>query len=306
MLNSEHSGYANNLAVNLILRIMFSTMQQTESSLTRVLKRILFRPAIKHPNLQHLWSRLHTIAIFGMNYGGGGLIESSGEKWVLENVVSKACRGTPAVIFDVGANVGDYSLMLRNALPSATIFAFEPATSVYLKLVKRLTTVSDNGIRPFNIGFSDTSKEVDLYSYSADGNEASVLSSIDLRLPTQVVDVKQTFSERINVETIDNFCETQGIARIDFLKLDVEGHEIAILRGARRMLAEDRISMIQFEFGPANIYSRTYFYDFWSILSERFDMFRIIPQGIVPISFYGEHREVFLTSNYLALRKRNT
>ena len=282
-------------------------MPQVESYLTRVLKRILFRPAIKHPKLQHLWSQLHTIAIFGMNYGGGGLIESSGEKWILENVVSKACQGIKsAVIFDVGANVGDYSLLIRDLLPSATIFAFEPATPVYLELVNRLAAVSDNGLRPFNIGFSDTSKEIDLYSYSADGNEASVLSSIDLRLPTQTIDVKQTSSERIKVETIDSFCEAQDIGRIDFLKLDVEGHEMAILRGARRMLGEDRISMIQFEFGPANIYSRTYFYDFWSSLSERFDIFRIIPQGIVPINFYGEHREVFLTTNYLAIRRRNT
>lgn len=279
-------------------------MQQAESSLTRVLKRILFRPAIKHPNLQRLWSQLHTIAVFGMNYGGGGLIESSGEKWVLENVVRKACHGRPVVIFDVGANVGDYSLLLRDMLPSATIFAFEPATAVYLELVKRLSAVSYNGVTPFNIGFSDTRKEVDLYSYSANGTEASVLSSIDLRLPTQNVEVKHTSSERITVETIDSFCEAQDIGRIDFLKLDVEGHEVSILRGARRMLGEDRISMIQFEFGPANIYSRTYFYDFWSTLAERFDIFRIIPQGIVPISFYGEHREVFLTTNYLAIRKR--
>ncbi len=83
------------------------------------------------------------------------------------------------------------------------------------------------------------------------------------------------------------------------------GHEVAILQGARRMLAEDLISMIQFEFGPANIYSRRYFYNFWSILSERFDIFRIIPQRIVPISYYGEHVEIFLTTNYLAIIKRD-
>ena len=46
------------------------------------------------------------------------------------------------------------------------------------------------------------------------------------------------------------------------------------------------ISMIQFEFGPANIYSRTYFYN--------------------PITYYGEHLEVFLTTNYFAARKQTS
>jgi hypothetical protein len=93
------------------------------------------------------------------------------------------------------------------------------------------------------------------------------------------------------------------VGRIDFLKLDVEGHELSILRGASRLLAEGRVSMLQFEFGPANIYSRTYFYDFWSLLSGSFDLYRIIPRGIVPVRFYGEHHEVFLTTNYLAVRR---
>jgi len=61
--------------------------------------------------------------------------------------------------------------------------------------------------------------------------------------------------------------------------------------------------MIQFEFGPANIYSRTYFYDFWTLLAAEFDIYRVIPKGIVPIGYYGEHREIFLTTNYLAVRR---
>ena len=81
-------------------------MQPSQGALTGLLKRVLFRESIKHPRLQRLWSRLHTIAIFGMNYGGGGLIESSGETWVLREVVARRCRQVAApVVFDVGANV---------------------------------------------------------------------------------------------------------------------------------------------------------------------------------------------------------
>ncbi len=281
-------------------------MQPSQGAFTGLLKRILFRESIKHPRLQRLWSRLHTIAIFGMNYGGGGLIESSGETWVLREVVAQGCGQVAVpVVFDVGANVGDYSLCLRSFLPRADIYAFEPAASVYQQLNENIAAAHAEGkIKACNFGFSDAERTVEFYSYTVDGNAASVLSSIDERLPTQVLDVRTQSSEQIQVRTIDHFCRAEGIDRIDFLKIDVEGHELSVLRGAQRMLTSGAISLIQFEFGPANIYSRTYFYDFWSLLSGAYDLYRIVPKGLAPVNYYGEHNEIFLTTNYLALRKQ--
>lgn len=241
-----------------------------------------------------------------MNYGGGAFIESSGEAWVLSEMVRPACAGIPApVIFDVGANVGDYSSLVHSLIPSARIYAFEPAAPVYEELARHLSRDGNTDtFQAFNFGFSDEQRTVDLYSYTVEGQAASVISSIDRRLPTQVLNVEVSDTERIDVRTLDNFCASQGIERIDFLKLDVEGHEVAVLRGARAMLDRGMISMIQFEFGPANIYSRTYFYDFWSMLSDRYDLFRIIPGGVVPLIYYGEHLEIFLTTNFFARLKR--
>lgn len=279
-------------------------MQPSQGPFAGLLKKILFRQSVKHPRLQRLWGRLHTLSVYGMNYGGGGLIETSGERWALMNVVRRACEGTLApVVFDVGANVGDYSLLVRRHLPQATVYAFEPATAVFEELSKHVSAEGDR-VRPFNLGFSDAEKTVELYSYTVEGQEVSLISSIDLRLPTQAVEVKTRASERVRVETVDRFCEREGVAHIDFLKLDVEGHELSVLNGARRMLSEGRVSVIQFEFGPANIYSRTFFYDFWTLLADDYRIYRIVPEGVAPITFYGEHLEVFLTTNYLAVRKR--
>lgn len=280
-------------------------MEQSQGPMTGLLKKILFRESAKHPRLQPLWSRLHTLSVYAMNYGGGGLIEQSGEEWVLTEVVAPACRAAAApVVFDVGANVGDYSRLVRRHLPASLVYAFEPSAAVFRELERNLSAAAaPERFRPFNLGLSDEEKTVELYSYTVEGEEQSLISSIDRRLPTQVVSVEVSASERIEVRTLDGFCEAEGVARIDFLKLDVEGHELAVLRGARRMLESGAVSVIQFEFGPANIYSRTFFYDFWTLLHERFDLFRIIPHGIVPITFYGEHREVFLTTNYLAVRR---
>lgn len=277
-------------------------MEQKQGYISGLLKKLLLRQFVRGPRLQKLWGRLNTLAIFGMNYGGGGCVDSSGEEWVLSNIVARSCEAvaTP-IVFDVGANIGGYAQTVRQHVPSALIYAFEPSEPVYQQLTQNLNARGDAKAKPYNIGFSDTEKDVELYSYSIEGQEISVLASLDRRLPTQVLEVQVSSTERIRTRTIDSFCAENEITHIDFLKLDVEGHELPILRGASRLLADKAISMIQFEFGPANIYSRTYFYDFWSLLSGAYDLYRIIPKGIAPISFYGEHHEVFLTTNYLAV-----
>jgi FkbM family methyltransferase len=269
---------------------------------TRILKKVLFRAFTKDLRLQKAWGMLHTLALYGMNYGGGGAIEASGEEWVLSRVVSPRCKTDDAVIFDVGANVGKYSLLTARYIPKGKIHAFEPSGRTYDDLAQNIKEAGAGGrVIPHRLGFSSASGTVTLHSYTADGVRASPLSSIDLRRPTQVVDVKRESSEQIQVKTIDAFCEENRIAHIDFLKLDVEGHELDVLQGANSMLSGSNISIIQFEFGPPNLYSKTYFFDFWAMLSGRYEIYRIIPKGIVRIDCYGEHREVFLTTNYLAV-----
>jgi FkbM family methyltransferase len=278
-------------------------MGQRQGGVGGLLKKILFRESAKSVRLQPLWSRLHTLSIFAMNYGGGGLFETSGEEWVVSNLVRPALgRIESPVVCDVGANEGDYAAMVHRLVPNAIIYAFEPATEVYRQLARNAAS-HEGRVKPFNLGLSDEEKTIELFSYTVDGNPISLISSIDRRLPTQVVQVEVSGTEHIKVRTLDGFCEEHSISRIDFLKLDVEGHELAVLRGARRMLEAGAISIVQFEFGPANIYSRTYFYDFWTILSGAFDIYRIVPGGVVPIGYYGEHREIFLTTNYVAVRR---
>jgi len=110
-------------------------------------------------------------------------------------------------------------------------------------------------------------------------------------------------AETVTVQTIDAFSDEQGIDRVDFLKLDVEGHELEVLKGAEQRLTTDRISAIQFEFGGCNIDSRTFFQDFFYLLSGRYYLFRILPNALYRIDEYREVDEVFVTTNYLALHR---
>ena len=268
-------------------------------------RKILFRPALKNSRLQGFWRRIHNLALFCMNYGGGGAIESSGEDWVLNEVIAPACKMTASpIVFDVGANRGEYSLRVSALLPAARIYAFEPSRPTY-QILRQEVDAADRAlsISAHNIGLSNADGTLDLYTYTVDGGEASILSSIVLRLPTQEARIEACRKDEIDVKTIDGFCKENGITTIDLLKIDVEGNELAVLQGAAEMIGSHRIGMIQFEFGPCNIYSRTYLYDFWSMLSGSYHIYRIIPQGIVLIESYREQHEVFLTSNYLAVCK---
>ena len=89
--------------------------------------------------------------------------------------------------------------------------------------------------------------------------------------------------------------------RIDYLKLDIEGHELFALKGGARMLAERRVRFVQFEFGEANVDFRTYIRDFHSLLGPDYCLHRIVADGLRQIPAYSaELEEVFATINYLA------
>src|SRR5205823_468681 len=89
----------------------------------------------------------------------------------------------------------------------------------------------------------------------------------------------------------------------DFLKLDTEGHELSVLRGAEEMIGAGAIGSLQFEFGGCNIDSRTYFQDFFYLLDGRYFVYRILSRGLARVRRYTEMDEVFTTTNYVALSR---
>ena len=104
---------------------------------------------------------------------------------------------------------------------------------------------------------------------------------------------------------LDDFCEKENITSIFFMKMDIEGHEIEALMGAGKLITEKKVQYIQFEFGPANIGSRTYFFDFWKLLNENYHISRILKDGLFPILEYNETEEIFISTNFFCELKSN-
>ena len=111
--------------------------------------------------------------------------------------------------------------------------------------------------------------------------------------------------ETVSVRTLDDILDEHALPRVDLLKLDVEGAELAALEGGTRSLEEGVVRAVAFEFGSANIFSRTFFRDFWELLTPLgFEVARVLPGGrLLPIERYSEEHEHFRgVSNYLARR----
>ncbi|MEM6338708.1 MAG: FkbM family methyltransferase [Pseudomonadota bacterium] len=108
--------------------------------------------------------------------------------------------------------------------------------------------------------------------------------------------IKLDKSESVNVEPLTNLVSRHEFDRIDFLKLDLEGHELEALKGAEPLLINHTIRAMQFEFGGANIDSRTYLRDFWELLHEKhgYTLYRLIPnRKLIKIEKYSESLERF-------------
>lgn len=238
---------------------------------------------------------LHRFAISAMNYGFGSRVHESGEKKAIEYIAAAVQKDKP-VIFDVGANVGGYTKTLLEAFTnSPLIYCFEPSANTFKKL--QANTAGYKNVVQNHMALSNAKGTAVLFGRE---NNSEIASLVD----TQVISKygKQT-QEEVILDTVDNYCIDNGIPFIDFLKIDTEGNEVKVLQGAKTMIEAGNINYIQFEFGQYNIDSRTYFRDFWQLLSPYYSIHRIVKDGLFEIQKYDLALEIFLTSNFIAIKK---
>ena len=117
------------------------------------------------------------------------------------------------------------------------------------------------------------------------------------------VGVEMNHSVEVPVLTLDDLALKHNLSAIDFLKLDLEGHELEALKGAKSLFQQNKIRAIAFEFGGCNIDSRTFFKDFYQLLVYEygFTMYRLAPgRKLISMQSYNESLERFSWQNILA------
>ena len=256
----------------------------------------MFQKIISSVFVQKVFAKIQLFALKGMNYANNGDYKDSGELFVLQHICKKN-NNAASVIFDVGGNKGGYTEAIRSIFSkNITIHAFEPSVHTFSVFVNNTNGVEN--LIANNIGMGDEETALTLYSNS----EGSGLASVYDR-KIEHYGIKLDHKETIQISTVDVYCKQHHISEILLLKLDIEGHELSALKGANEMITAKKINYIQFECGGTNIDSRTYFKDFFELLSGNYKVYRILKNGLFEIKKYSEQNEIFLSVNYLAILK---
>lgn len=165
-----------------------------------------------------------------------------------------------STVFDVGANVGDWTKASRDILPTSYCHSFEifPDTAALLKV--RFAFDKFVHVNAFGLG-SDVGV-FNLRVYEDRSTVNTLICSLDFHSDksSRIVDVE--------VFTGDLYCSQKAVTFIDLLKIDVEGSELDVLRGFERFFISASIRIVQFEYGYANGEAGVLMKDFYEFFAK--------------------------------------
>lgn len=198
-------------------------------------------------------------------------------------------------IFDVGSFHGDYTFEILKKFPNSNYYLFEPDKNNY-DFIKKRSENFDN-LKLFNIAISNKDEKGVLYSYGEGSLQGSLIDQ-DFTHLNLINNVKQS----VVVKRIDTLFHDLNLKDIDLCKIDIEGNEMKSLIGMGEKIK--RVKIIQFEFGPASIDSKTFFRDFYHFFNNsNFIIYRITPSKLEKILNYDESNEYFRVTNFVAVNK---
>jgi len=244
--------------------------------------------------------------VFKLSLRGIGIFNSEGNDvtgerfflhWLQKNNISIR------TVFDVGANAGGYTMDVLHSFPKTKVFAFEPnpqTVSLFYKNIKNKNVLLEN------TALGQKKKEVLLWDFADDAmlkhtQPTATLASVHKEVVTKLHNQKAK-SYKVKMTTVDDYVEMKNIKEIDILKIDTEGNELEVVKGAKKIFKSGNVKILQFEFNEMNAYSRSFLKDFYDLLPG-YTFYRLMPYGLYPM---GEYRpstwELFAFQNIVALR----
>ncbi|MEO9532808.1 MAG: FkbM family methyltransferase [Crocinitomicaceae bacterium] len=246
-------------------------------------------------------SRKAKIDLIALGYVENGImkshsLEASGEVHFIKKELSKHLNTDTPVFFDVGANLGDYTSLLAESFPQSQLFSFEPNPNTFEQLEKRCDSVA----KLFNIGIGEQAGNLELFFDAS--NKTSVQATSDKKILEVIAKAEDITSVNISIDTLDQFCEAHKIEFIHLLKIDTEGFELEALTGAKNLLSQNKIGVIQFEFNEINIVKRRFLKDFYDMLPG-YNFYRLDEHDLIPLKEWQPKHEIFMFQNIVAFPK---
>ncbi len=189
-----------------------------------------------------------------VNLKGGGKLICPIEDWVAWNIyfhgkyvneeryakfMLDTAKGKQ-VIFDVGANIGYYTVLFATNT-GGKVYAFEPMSYQYSVLNRNIAINQLQNVESTKNIVSDSDENKRIYFSGHDNSGGSSLEKVT----TEFEDVPSI--------TLDRFCEKNNIGSIDIIKIDVEGHELSVLKGMSLLLSNKKIEHLFVEIHDGNL-----------------------------------------------------
>jgi len=146
----------------------------------------------------------------------------------LGDLIKKVLR--PGDVFlDIGANIGYFSLLVSNNVPNARVISFEPVQYLFQKLEENISVNNIKNIMAIKAAAGEIDEEKEIFISGSDN-----LGMSSFQQPENYSGKK----EKVKVVRIDDWFHTSHLSKVDVIKLDVEGSELAALKGMNDILTQ--------------------------------------------------------------------
>lgn len=192
-------------------------------------------------------------------------------------------------IFDVGANIGQTVERMKKIFNFKEMHCFEPNVKAFQKLQK----YSSDKIIVNNFALGNKEYIRDFYNYP----KSSSSSFFKINKKSSIYEINQNYHiDKILIKKLDDYINSKNIKRVNILKIDTQGFEVEVLKGAENLIKEKKIDFIETELNLGFQYeNKTSFFDIESLLFNNYDLIAIKETGNV-ISNYDFQTNVMYAS----------
>lgn len=225
------------------------------------------------------------------NYGN---FDKTGEK----NFI-KLIKKEVNLSLDIGANIGDYTSLILNETNS-NIVSFEPLPEAF-KEIKKIELKFPKRLKVLNFAIGESCGNQNLYYSNQKSEKASLIKNLE-KLSFVKYQNKNSISVEIrNLDFFDDFFDGQ---KIDFIKIDTEGFEYEVLKGAQKTLKSHNPKFIQIEFNWHQLIKNQSLLKITQLV-DGYDIFRILPKGdmLLHVDPSRPENNIYHLSNYVFIRK---
>lgn len=154
-------------------------------------------------------------------------------------------RDKPQVIYDVGAHIGTWSLLAKSCIPNSAIHAFEPIDSHIVKFRESMKGISYATLHQIALGDRSDRLKINITNRS---DSSSLLEPT--KLAEEYYGVRKETEQIVRVVPLDEYISKNDIPLPDFIKLDVQGYELEVLKGGQKCLFHAKWVLCEVSFHP--------------------------------------------------------